>query len=371
MAPELRVMTSDFVFVAILDTYESLQWSRKLYEVGDVELHIHAGSPAADALQTGHIVFVDESMAAVLQCVEKTESRDGIEIVAKGVQLKGISQRRVTVPGQKQDQTFYGYDRYPDLDADDAPAESVLLHYAETHLVSPEDSNRAIPHLMLAADQQRGPVLRWQSRFESLDKVFSEIGEYSGMGYDISLDLARERYIFNVLWGADHTATSEQPVVFSPIMENLSSSKYTVDDKPWLNTAYAGGAGEDEARLIQTVFDGEAAPTGFNRRETWVDCGSIDDVNDLIYEARYKVREKKRTESLTGELVPSGPFLYGRDWNLGDLVTIRNEHLGVSLDLRITEIKYVYEPGKEQITPVFGSRTKNLLDEVRKTEVVR
>lgn len=370
-APEIRVMDQVFGLLAVIDHYESLQWTRKLYEVGDVELRIAADDTGADTLQPGRVVFTDKDHAALLQYVEKSESKKGVQLVARGVQLKGLAQRRVTVPGQKQDETFYGYDRYPALESEDAPAESVFKHYAQAHLTAPEDGNRKFPLLVIAQDQGRGVLMRWQSRFEPLDTVFKEIGAYSGMGYDITLDLKRGRYVFEVIQGSDHTAGSAKPVLFSTGFDNLESSTYTVDEKPWRNAAYAGGAGEDEQRLIQTIFENERVPAGFDRRETWIDGGSIDNVEDLIYEARYKVREKTRTETLTGDLAPSGPFVYRKDWDLGDLVTLQNKRLGVALDTRITEVKESYERDRQEVIPVFGKRNKNLLDEIRRTEVVR
>jgi hypothetical protein len=370
-APDIKLISKNFTFLASLDSYTSLQWYRKLYEVGSIELHIPFGAPGAAKLLQMPIIFLDAQRAGIIQKVIPDESKDGLELVAYGVQLKGLAQRRITVPGQQAETQFYGYDRYPGLEDPDAAAESVIKHYANTHMIAPEDTNRAFPGLVLAADQGRGMTMRWQSRFEQLDTVLQEIGEWSGMGYDIYLDLDAQQYIFEVIPGAERTIDSDTPIIFSPEWGNIDNLRYTLDESNWRNAGYAGGAGEDEERLIQTVYEDDTIVAGFERREAWLDCGSIDIVDDLLYEGKYKLADKKRTESMTGDLIQAGPFKYREHWDLGDIVTLQSKKLGVSMDTRITEIKEAYEQGKQDISVTFGNRTKNIIDEIRKAEVVR
>lgn len=369
--PDIRVIDKDFVFCALLDGCSSIQWTRKLWEVGTFEIHIDLHQEGAAELQPGRIVFLDERRTGIITYYEVQESRKGAEVVAKGSELKDLCRRRLTVPGQVEDTQYYGYDRYPALEAPDAAVESVIKHYVGRHMVSPDDPNRAFPRLVIALDQQRGDLMRWQSRFETLDVVFKEIGEMYGMGYEIQLDLGNGLFVFDVVPGEDHTAGSSSPVIFSSGWENVANVKYSEDESKWMNTGYAGGAGEDEARLIQTVFENDVITSGFGRSETWLDCGSIDLVDDLLYEGKYKLKDKTLIRALTGDVLPAGPFVYLRDWDLGDIVTVQSRAAGIELDTQITEVKESYEQGRADIKPTFGKRTKNVLDEIRQIGVVR
>lgn len=373
-APELRLMTPNFELLGVIDNYESMQWTRKLYEIGDVEIHINLYKNSAALLTPGMIVFMDEARAGIIENVSIEEAKAGVTVVAKGKQLKALVSRRITVPDAKAEDQFFGYDRFPDATAQeaDAPAESVIKHYAAAHLVNPEDKNRCVPQLLLSEDQSRGMDMRWQSRFEALSDVFKGIGEYSGMGYDITLDLAEKKFIFDVICGQNKTSISEHtnPIIFSSVFGNISSSNYIEDTANWVNTAYAGGAGEDEERLIHTVF--EAQPTaGIERRETFLDCGSIDNIEDLKYEASYRMSSRTINKTINGVIAQSGPFAYMQDWDLGDVVTIQNSALGIETDERITEVKESYEQNKFSVQPTFGARQKNLLDEIRTVQAVR
>ncbi len=365
----LHVIEPDFTLAATIAGYTNFQMKRKLYEVGEIELHVPFGAFGAEELKPGRIVFLTPDKPGILTKIEINESKKGAEIAAYGVQLKGIVSRRVTVPDTDDEQLLFGYDRFPKPNELETAAENVFKHYADKHMVRPKDNNRKIPNLVIAPSQDRGKLLRWSSRFESLETVYKSLGEYAGMGYDIALDLETERMIFDVIPGVDHTASSNFPVIFSTAYHNMATTKYSADTKPIVNAAYAGGAGEGEARLIQTVFRENAA--GLERRESWLDCGNIELVEDLVYEANHKLENSVLTETLTGTITPTGPFVYGEDYDLGDSVTVQSRATGLEKDAQITEISESYEKGERKISLTFGKRQKNILDEIRKMEAVR
>ena len=367
---ELRAIDTSFTSIAYLDSCSSIQLIRKLWEVGTVEIHVDANKKGAKLLKPGIIVFLDEHRAGILDSYGTDNGKTGKVVIAKGKQLKDLCRLRLTVPGQLEDTQFYGYDRYPAIDAPDASAESIIKHYVDRHMVHPDDPSRAFPGLVIAPDQHRGPAMRWQSRFESLSTVFKNIGEQTGMGYDIYLDLANNQFVFDVVPGNDHTSSSDHPVVFASDWSNVSSLKYSEDASKYMNTGYCGGAGEDEGRLIQIIYENDTPRSGFGRRETWLDCGSIDNIDDLYYEGTYRLKENAEVRGLSGEVVSAGPFRYLEQWDHGDMVTTLSRDDEVEMDARITEVREVYERGKNTITPTLGKRNKNALDEIRERRVV-
>ena len=365
----LYVIEPDFTLVAVIAEYTNFQLKRKLYEIGDIELHVPLDVFGAEELKPGRIVFITPDKPGILTKIEISESKKGVELVAYGMQLKGIVARRVTVPDTVDEQMLFGYDRFPMPDEPEVSAEDIFKHYAKKHMVAPIDENRKIPKLSIAPSQGRGVLTRWSSRFESLEAVYKSLGEYTEMGYDIFLDLEQERMIFDVITGVNHGAGSSSPVIFSTTYHNMATTKYSIDTKSFVNAAYAGGAGEAEARLIQTIFRENA--TGLERRESWLDCGNIELVEDLIYEANHKLEKSVLTETLTGTITPTGPFVYGEDYELGDIVTVQSKAIGLEKDAQITEISESYEKGERKVSVTFGKRQQNILDEIRKMEAVR
>lgn len=369
--PILRVINTDFVPLAHIAASSSVQWTRKLYEVGTFEIHTFMHVKGADQLKPDSIVFLDPRRVGIVDYYDADETKRGVPIVAKGKELKEICRWRNTVPSQMEDTQYFGYDRFPALDQPDAAAESIIKHYADRHMVNPDDPNRAFPDLVIAEDILRGQTMRWQSRFEPLTSVFKAIGEITGMGYEVRLDIANEQFVFDVIVGADHTAASDHPVIFATSWGNVSGLKYSEDVSDWANTGYAGGAGESEGRLIQVVYEDDTPQTGWGRRETWLDCGSIEMVDDLLYEGKYKLKDKPRVRGLSGDVIPAGPFKYGEHWDLGDYVTLQSRVSGVEMDTQITEVRESYEKGNIDIKPTFGRRNKYFLDEIKQIGVVR
>ena len=56
--------------------------------------------------------------------------------------------------------------------------------------------------------------------------------------------------------------------------------------------------------------------------------------------------------SFSGEVEPNVNFIYGTDYFLGDIVTIRNEY-GISVRARIVEVQEVYDDNGSSVTPKF------------------
>jgi hypothetical protein len=316
-------------------------------------------------------VFLNDHRAGIIDNPVIDEGKRGVNVTIKGKTLQDLCRWRYSVPGKIADTQYYGYDRFPFLTDPDAPIESIIKHYVDAHMVNPEDTARAISRLVIAADQQCGAAMRWQSRFEPLSAIFKDIGELTGIGYEIRLDLVNEQFVFDIIVGADHTASGANPVIFAPEWGDVSGIKYTDDMTKYANTGYAGGAGEDAARLIQTVYEDDEPRSGWERRETWLDCGSIDTVDDLVYEGKYKLKDKARVRSLSGDVIPAGSFRYGTHWDLGDYVTIQSRRSGIETDVQITEVKESHEKGKFTAVPTFGRRNKNVLDEIRQIGAVR
>lgn len=366
------VVDTDVNLYAAVSSYTSLRMKRSLCEKGALELHVDYFAAGAHELKQGRIVFIDPKKPFYITKVQLEENSNGVEIVAYGGQLKDIVAQRVTVPDTNDEELLFGYDRFPEPEDPEAPTETVIKHYANKHFINPIYANRKFPNLYLAEDRGRGVLTRWSSRFESLASVYKAIGESTDMGFDIWVDKPNGKLIFDVIPSTDKTITSLSPVIFSVGYGNIDSLKYTLDTTNIVNASYAGGAGEGEGRLIQTVVpEGEEMQSGFERYENWVDCGNIEDVERLRIEARHKMKEKILNETFTGDIALAGTFEYGKDYDIGDRITLQSKRMGVTRDAQITAIDEKYSKSGLTVSLTFGKRQLNLLDEIRKDEAIR
>ena len=126
-APRIRLINQNLEYLGYVSNYESLQFERRLWEIGSFELHVDLNDPGADILAQDTILLLGPEKAGIIDGIKDTESDKGLQRVVTGRQLKSIVARRVTVPNAVSDQSHFGYDRFPAADVEDAHAESVIL----------------------------------------------------------------------------------------------------------------------------------------------------------------------------------------------------------------------------------------------------
>lgn len=71
----------------------------------------------------------------------------------------------------------------------------------------------------------------------------------------------------------------------------------------------------------------------------------------------YKTSQRK--------VLTAGSLEYEKDFDLGDLVTLRNREWGVTMDARITEVKEIYEPGNISLEMTFGNSQPTLITKIK------
>ena len=236
----------------------------------------------------------------------------------------------------------FGWDRFT------GSAESAYLHYVNNNLIAPEDAARAIPLLTAANDQHRGDTLPWQARFERLDTLLERIGETTGLGWNIVPDYQAKRWVFKAWEGRDLSQGTTVAVI-SEKMGNASAVTRRHSLTGSATTAYVGGAGEEENRLILSVG---AEATGLARRELWTEAGSLTDAELLRLYARDKLDASAATHTLTAELIDSGACRYRRDYDVGDRVQITGAFGSVAT--RIAAVTETYEDGRRTLEATFG-----------------
>ncbi|MFU1797459.1 siphovirus ReqiPepy6 Gp37-like family protein [Paenibacillus azoreducens] len=338
-APSVRILDTGCNLKGEIDNYESLQFTHRFYRAGEFEMHIQIGKQHTDQLLKDRIIMIGKQphKAGIIRYRQVTEDDKGIEtLIVKGPTLGGILDQRVTLTTN--------YDRIK------GPAEKVIKHYVNNHLVNGTYATgiyaaRQVPFLTVAADLGRGKETPWQTRFEQLDAVIQEIAEFCDIGWHVVLDIQRKKWVFDVLPGRDLTTKQRvhPPVIFSHDFDNVQSQDYVDDWLQYKNIGYAGGKGMDEDRLIQMVGTG----TGFDRRETFLDCSSAKDADELVSMGGQALAQHKRIQTFNGLILSTGSFVYGKDWDLGDRVTLQNKRWGLTMDSRIIEVKEIYEPASK------------------------
>lgn len=108
----------------------------------------------------------------------------------------------------------------------------------------------------------------------------------------------------------------------------------------------------------EVVYSLDFDPTtnGFDRRVLLVKADDITDEDPLVASAKMiqkgkeELAKHRRLSAFDGELTNSSKYKYGIDYNLGDLVELRNED-GVTNKMRVTEQIFVSDKEGERSYP--------------------
>lgn len=295
----------------------------------------------------------------------------GQMLTVSGRQLKGLTQDRITIPPDFT--TVTGAQGY---DPANGPTETVMKHFVAANLFNPAQPGRILCGLDIAPDQGRGlPEDKYLSRHQILSDVLAALGEGAGLGYDIVPDLERHRLVFDVTQGEDHTAgqSARKRVILDVARKTALSQRYEYsagDSRNLFYTTLAGAELADEALTVTYMREGEAEPVGIRRREAHLSLSAStpaagEEYNELRRLALLEAEGWKPAECFTVELAP-GPYVYRRDFQVGDLVTVRNQAWGIAMDARLTEMQTAYTSAGVALSATFGTAPLNLAGRLRR-----
>lgn len=382
--PSIKILSPDVRLLNEIDLYTSLQLTRSWQGVGSFELHI-IGNPKN--IEKGNLIMLgnDGHRAGIIRAVTKTVDSSGIMTTVTGQTLDGITTQRVILPSTKR--VNGGYLALPSADSASKTmaAETVMKIFAGASFGADTsrpsyyalDANRRTA-VDIAVTKNRGLKTNWLARYDPLNEILQSISEYCDCGWEIYIDLANRKLVFDYMPGVDRSVNqnSNSRVILSRDYESIDSLTYTYDESSYKNLAYCGGIGENFDRVYLAVTNDNSTPTGLNRFEVFEDCGSLeiadtDTAVSLSTEGKHKLKDYKFTETLTAEIAQGGSFKYLEQWNLGDLVTVSDKEIGLMQDLRITEVSESYEPDSSKITVTLGTAPEKLSRVIKKFKPVK
>lgn len=356
---ELRVYTPQLQFLGVVENYISLLWNRKYSSAGDFELHVPVTNGNISYLTRGNVVaYLGAVEAGVIESIQIQQDSKKNELIAKGRFLESYLDRRVIHGAKLGDYSYASYNYSNDF-----------TEKAMRQLVTTFASD--IPLLELGEEKGFTDKITFQVTFQNLLKYEGKLADSANLGFRCAPDFDNRKIVFDVYKGLDHSENQSDRVrvTFSDAYRNLSSSDYTENDQLLKTVCYVGGQGEGSERVWVVV--GDDTLDGLARREVKLDATDInpEGLTDAAYRTQLQERGKALLEntdilvkSFESKTIPDGNFKYKTHYDLGDIVTIRKDNWGISVDLRITEVTETYEHGKMEILPTFGNPLPDTID---------
>lgn len=213
-----------------------------------------------------------------------------------------------------------------------------------------------------------------------IDKTFelsSEYGEHlSGLsnvaGFEVQIKTGVDRTRGNGL----------NTVIFSKSLSNIKRASYSYDSESDMNVAYIAGEGEGaERKWYEIQKDSENKKSAWNREELWIDARDIqsegEDDTTLTDEEYDKLIEQRAYEKFQENAVMdeysatvnehNQRYVYMRDYDLGDWVTIQDRDLGIEIDAQIVEVTTTLQNNEtiNDITFEYGKANKIEIKDIR------
>lgn len=333
----------------IIENFQSSIWNVQYNGKNEFQLIAPATEKNLFLLQYGAYLVREEDMSPGqfknVMIIENLkvdiDSESGWLITATGKGLKTLLKRRIIWEQFNLSGTI----------------ENSIRTIVNYNAVSPAESARAIPNLILDAAKGLTKTLEVQVFSENVADWIQEVCKNAGYGWDIYIK--NNKYVFTMYEGTDRRFGAGA-VVFSPMFDNLLSSSYQDNIADYSNAALVGGEGEGTNQVTVSIGDGN---TGLDRFETYIDGGNVSSNGEYITIDTYKqllsgygetqLNLTKFTESFAGEVEPNGVYTLNKDYFLGDIVLVENE-LGISASSRIDEIIYAEDENGSSVVPTFS-----------------
>ena len=354
MIEYIEVRGSDTNVIGIIDTAKSVIWHALYFGVGVFEIHAAAAPEVIELLKAGrYVTRTDNDEIGIIESVNIPENVDeGATITASGRFAKSLLDRRLIyqLTGSSNKATILR-----------GNVESAVRTVVNNNAIAcPFDSKRNIPLLALGdvasltarIVDASGNAAEKQVSYENLLTYTDGVLEEYGIGAKCLLKGGK--FLYTCYAGTDRSKSNRSgniPVVFSKEYDNLTSSEYTYDESTEKNVALIGGEGEGVARFYSLI----GTASGLQRREIFIDAASIskkykdeNDVEQTYSDAAYKtmldakgkqdIAPLTKTETFDGVIdITNSNYIYGRDFFLGDIVTVENDNIGKYVNARICE----------------------------------
>jgi len=360
---ELYILDSLYRRVQVVDVYKSLIWTERHRAIGDFELIVYSTLENRTRFSVGtHLVTNESYRVMTIKTIEDSTGDDG----SATLEISGESLESILVDRVAASQ-WSGLISTSKWAITDTPADIVRTIFHDiciTGVVSTDDIiNGVVEASIFPIDTIAEPSEVITYEFEPAT-VYDAIKNICDL-YDIGFRLVREPLTnvlyFDVYTGSDRTTSQSTlpSVVFSPDLDNLQKTTELTTIAVYKNVAYVLSPVGHEV-VVATDIDPNIE--SFERRVLLVRADDITDTipadasAKMIQRGKEELSKHRRFSAFDGELSQRSQYTYGIDYNLGDLVELRNVD-GVTNVMQVTEQIFVSDTEGERSYPTLAINT--------------
>lgn len=344
---DIYVLNRSFEKIGVIDYCSSIIWTRRYCNEGDCELYLPADEEALNLLKIGRFLKREDSEGGLMMIISVSVDSDvenGNFLTVKGLGAEHLISNRIVWSQTTLNGTV-----------GDCVAELLT-----DNLINPSDDDRQMDFFSILDTSEGTESVTKQYTGDNLLTAVIELLTTFNLGFDVSFD--GSGLGFSIYRGINRSFRQNQNsfVVFSPEYDNFLNSSSSESIETFKNVALVAGEGEGSARKKAEV----GTASGLDRIELFVDAKDIsstttggtlsdEEYTELLKEKGLATLAENRISlSYDGEILPEVTFIYGIDYDLGDIVeTI--DFYGNQNACRITEIIESWDENGYTIIPTF------------------
>lgn len=339
---EIYILNRQHQIEEIVEHVETFIWTERYSAYGDFELVVPSDSVTRSLYSPG--VYIIQSLSnrvMIVKSVENTMNDEGKKtLTIKGWSLESLLLDKIG----RSSATSYPYlwrtNRTPTSFIRTAVKEIVIDGVRSTKDIIPNLAINQTP--VPGAMAEPGDSYLFEFEPKPLYEIIKTIADAYDLGLRIVRNPTTGGWTFETYMGFDRRASQSvnAAVLFSSSLDNLQNTSLLKSDVDFKNVALV----YSEQGLLEVHASGvSTSVSGMNRRVLLVKADTLSGspttpeiTAHLTKTGREALAAHRMTEAFDGEVSQYSPYLYGRDYGLGDLVEFQNDD-GGSSNMMVTE----------------------------------
>ena len=366
----IYILNRELERLGMVTDFSYLLWRTKYNEQGECEIIAPATKRNIELLQIENIIFrhdMKENNAMVIyyRKIERNEYGERI-INVKAFSMSTWLSRRI----------FYG-NKYFIL-----TPKGIIEFLINSECINPVLENRKINNIDIVNSEDFGDVILMQFGYENLLEKIESLCDTYDLGFRSKIDIVQNKVLFEVYEGENRVIdeTGKTGCRLSVKFGNIIKSNLEQANNNFKNFALIGGEGEGQERIF---VQNNNNYSNLDRFEIFVDASDLrksttDDgieinltdeeyINALQERGNEKLQENIETINFECELnIANSNTRLNKDFYLGDIVTIYDEEIGVTVNTRVVQVDEVFQNNQKNIYIEVGKPVPTLTDKFKK-----
>lgn len=362
----MEVYTLDDLFRrtgTVIDDFESLIWTERFRAYGDFQLDLFSSQDTKRRFPVGTRLAMNESNR--IMTVETFEDK----IDSEGNKILSLSGRslEILLDDRVAKATLSDTTTEPKWIITDLPADVARKIFHDICVLGNLDPDDVIPNVVEDTFMSDSTIpepadnITVELEPQTVYAAIKSLCDVWNLGFRLLWHNDSNALYFDIYAGSDRTNNQNTlpPVVFSPGLDNLQNISELASIETSKNVAYVFSPAGFEV----VYSDGVDPQSGYERRVLLVNATDIttddgnggtrtptDISNALIQRGKEALAQNKGVSALDGEISQDSQYKYGRDYILGDLVTMQNDD-GVANAMRVEEQIFASDKQGERSYP--------------------